>query len=392
MARPEVGLLKLDGSRFLGGPLEDRLPLARADEPAAAAPARLAARELFPGQALVVGPPPAQLDGRRLAAPARPKDEGADFGLDDEVDHHAIGPLGVRERGECLPAVVASAATGIATAVPHAGRNGGVEPALSYARMLWPFFRVTTPDRVRSSDVLAYAHGIGASGRVPSSTTVGARIACLSSFYRFTIRMGLLTANPCDALERPRTVPSAARGYSADEVRRLLAVVPDTVRGRRDRAILLVLVLTGRRRAEVIGLTAGDLSLEGETVFYSYRGKGGKRGRRELPRPAYAAILRTLADAGKELATMDPEVSLWQAGAGPSGISSGTFYGRFRRYLAAAGLTPTGLLPIPLSQPTTTSCGRNRPKARNDATGSVVLKQGDRHQLTSPASLPLRMM
>src|SRR5674476_735222 len=125
--------------------------------------------------------------------------------------------------------------------VEKRSRSGSTRTVESYARMLWPFFRVTTPDQVRSADVLA--------------------------------------ANPCDALERPRTVPSVARGYSADEVRRLLAVVPDTVRGRRDRAILLVLVLTGRRRAEVTGLRAGDLSLEGETVFYSYRGKGGKRGR-----------------------------------------------------------------------------------------------------------------
>ncbi len=189
-------------------------------------------------------------------------------------------------------------------------RSGSTRTVESYARMLWPFFRVRTPDQVRSADVLAYAHGIGLSGRVPSSATVGARIACLSSFYRFAIRMGLLAANPCDALERPRTIPSVARGYSADEVRRLLAVVPDTVRGRRDRAILLVLVLTGRRRAEVIGLQAGDISLEGETAFYAYRGKGGKRGRRELPHPAYEAILRTLADAGAELATMEPEASL----------------------------------------------------------------------------------
>jgi hypothetical protein len=66
-------------------------------------------------------------------------------------------------------------------------------------------------------------------------------------------------------------------------------------------------------------------------------------GRRELPRPAYEAMLRTLADCAKDLATIDPEASLWQAGAGPRGISSGTFYGRFRRYLQAAGLTPTGL-------------------------------------------------
>jgi integrase/recombinase XerC len=209
--------------------------------------------------------------------------------------------------------------------------------------MLWPFFAAKTPDQVRSADVLAYAHDIGPSGRTPSSATIGARIACVSSFFRFTIRMGLLTANPCDALERPRTVPSVARGYSADEVRRLLAVVPDTIPGRRDRAILLALVLTGRRRAEVLGLRAGDIAIEGETAFYAYRGKGGKRGRRELPRPAHEAIRATLGDAGLDIAVMDQAASLWQAGAGPRGISSGTFYGRFRRYLVAAGLAPTGI-------------------------------------------------
>ncbi|HVA84736.1 MAG TPA: tyrosine-type recombinase/integrase, partial [Candidatus Saccharimonadales bacterium] len=168
-------------------------------------------------------------------------------------------------------------------------------------------------------------------------------IACLSSFFRFTIRMGLLKSNPCDALERPRGITAPARGYSAAEVRRLLAVVPDTLRGRRDRAILLTLLLTGRRRTEVIRLTAGDLSVEGETVFYSYRGKGGKTGRRELPRPAYEAIVATLSDAGKELSSMSPFESLWQAGASVNGITSGTFYGRFRRYLAQAGLAPAGV-------------------------------------------------
>jgi integrase/recombinase XerC len=227
--------------------------------------------------------------------------------------------------------------------VEKRSRSGSTRTVESYARMLWPFFRVRTPDRVRSSDVLAYAHGIGLSGRVPTSATVGARIACLSSFYRFTIRMGLLTANPCDAIERPRTVQSVARGLGADEVRRLLAVLPDTVAGRRDRALLLTFILTGRRRAEVIGLTAGDISLEGETAFYRYRGKGGKRGRRELPRPAYEALCATLGDAGLALVDMDPSASVWQAAAGTRGVTGSTFYARFRRYLRAAGLAPNGL-------------------------------------------------
>lgn len=227
--------------------------------------------------------------------------------------------------------------------VEKGSRSGSTRTVESYARILWPFFATRRPDQVRSADVLGFAHAIGPSRRPPSSATIGGRIACLSSFYRFAIRMGLLIANPCDAVERPRTIPSLARGFSAGEVRRLLAGVPDTVAGRRDRAILLVLVLTGRRRAEVLGLRAGDITLEDETTFYAYRGKGGKVGRRELPRPAYEAIRLTLADAGRDLATMGATESLWQAGVRHGGISGSTFYGRFRRYLLAGGLAPTGL-------------------------------------------------
>lgn len=227
--------------------------------------------------------------------------------------------------------------------VEKGNRSGSTRTVESYSRMLWPFFRGRTPDVIRPPDVLAYAHGIGVSGRQPSSTTIGARIACLSSFYRFLIRMGLAASNPCDAVERPKTVAAPARGLSADQVRRLLAIVPDTVAGRRDRAILLMFILTGRRRAEVIGLKAGDISVDDDTVFYSYRGKGGKTGRRELPAPAYTALRASLADAGLDVAVMDPAASLWSTAPGFQGISSATFYARFRRYLRAAALPPSGL-------------------------------------------------
>ena len=240
--------------------------------------------------------------------------------------------------------VPAWAQTVVAFLAEKERRSGSRRTVEGYARMLWPFFdRVGSPDRVTPAHVLAWAHGIGASGREPSSATVGARIACLSSYFRFLIRMNIAASNPCNALERPRTVQSVARGLGADEVRRLLAVVPDTVAGRRDRALLLTFVLTGRRRSEVISLTAGDISIEGDTAFYNYRGKGGKSGRRELPRPAYAALQTTLADAGLALVKMDPRTSLWQAAARPSGLAGATFYGRFRRYLKAAGLPPAGL-------------------------------------------------
>jgi len=90
--------------------------------------------------------------------------------------------------------------------VEKGNRSGSRRTVESYSQMLWPFFADLgrTPDRVKPADVLAWVHGIGRSGRTPSSTTVGARIACLSSFYRFLIRMGLAVSNPTDAVEWPR--------------------------------------------------------------------------------------------------------------------------------------------------------------------------------------------
>ena len=226
-------------------------------------------------------------------------------------------------------------------------RSGSLRTVEGYSRMLQHFFaRVgKAPDKVTAQEVFVWAHGKGVSGRDPSAVTIGARMACLSSFFHFLIRMDIVQRNPCDRLERPRTSTPPARGLSAEEVRRLFAVLPDTPPGLRDRAIILTLVLTGRRRAEVFRMTAGDLSFDGGTCFYAYRGKGGKTGRRELPRPVLDALRAGLAAYGHQLEDMSPHESLWPspAATGGEGLRSATFYGRFRRYLAKAGLPPSGL-------------------------------------------------
>ena len=224
-------------------------------------------------------------------------------------------------------------------------RSGSNRTPDSYYRTLRLFFGSLqkSPDQVSPQDVFSFAHSIGLSGREPSAVTVGARLACISSFFKFLIRLDLLKANPCDPVERPKPRPGAPSGLSAAQVQQLLQVIPDTVKGRRDLAIVLTLVLTGRRRSEVINLTAGDIAFDDSAVFYRYVGKGGVRGRRELPRPALAAIRRSLGDIGKDLASMHPSESLWQAGAGPQGVSSATFYSRFRGYLVKAGLPLSGV-------------------------------------------------
>lgn len=155
--------------------------------------------------------------------------------------------------------------------------------------------------------------------------------------------MGLATSNPCDQLERPRAAPSVPRGLSPTEIKRLLSVIPDTRAGLRERAVILTLILTGRRRSEVMDLTAGDIVNTGG-LFYTYRGKGGKRGKRELPRPAFEAIDVALAAFGKRLDDMSPQESIWPSTArNGAGLSGGTFYTNLRRYLKHAGLPPAGV-------------------------------------------------
>jgi hypothetical protein len=56
-------------------------------------------------------------------------------------------------------------------------------------------------------------------------------------------------------------------------------------------------------------MKAENLILDGERAFYTYRGKGGKQGHRELPQPALNAIEASLAAFGKDLTTMGQPTS-----------------------------------------------------------------------------------
>jgi site-specific recombinase XerD len=218
--------------------------------------------------------------------------------------------------------------------------SGSMRTVTSYSRLLDDFFTRAgrAPDEIEAPAVFAWAYGIGASGREPASTTVGARLACLSSFYSFLIRMELVDRNPGDAVERPKVRPSVPPGLTADEVRKLLSVVDATTpTGARTVAVIFLLVLTGRRRSEILNLTAGDVTFDGEVSYYTFRGKGGKTGRRELPAPALAAIETMLATEGRgRLAGLPPEEHIFL-------VSQHAVYLVMRRAMKRAGLNPAGL-------------------------------------------------
>ncbi len=202
---------------------------------------------------------------------------------------------------------------------------------MEYARIIDRFLGgLLSPEAATPADVHAFAYGAGPSGKIPSPSTVLVRLAAVSGFYDFARRMGLVVINPAAEVKRPRQRQPLPRGLSPGELRLLLAGIPASTSGLRDRAIILTAVLTALRRSEVLGLRAGDLTRNG-SVYFSVRTKGGQERRRELPAPAFVAITHCLAASGRSIEQMGPEERLFP-------VSSAGFYANLRRYAARAGL------------------------------------------------------
>ena len=94
------------------------------------------------------------------------------------------------------------------------------------------------------------------------------QISHLSQFYRWAIRHGHATANPCEVIERPRLPRRLPRPARPDLVDQALEAAPVDV------AIMLALMVDGGLRCcEVARLEWSDVDLAGGVL--RFRGKGG---------------------------------------------------------------------------------------------------------------------
>jgi integrase/recombinase XerD len=107
--------------------------------------------------------------------------------------------------------------------------------------------------------------------------------------------------NPAKSVRRPKVQPyGKAHPLTVDGVRALLGAIDrDTTQGKRDYALILAFVLTGRRNSEIRTLQWGDLDQRDERFWYTWHGKGCTSGRYELPATVYHAITDWLTSAGR---------------------------------------------------------------------------------------------
>lgn len=124
-----------------------------------------------------------------------------------------------------------------------------------------------------------------------SSETIHRTYGGLRCFFKFLTREGLMHRNPMELVERPRRERQLIRPMSPEQMRALLDQADTrSFMGLRNRAMMLLMLDSGLRLSEVLGLRLSQLDLEaGELIVLG-------KGRKERRVPVAGFMQRTLRD------------------------------------------------------------------------------------------------
>lgn len=155
-----------------------------------------------------------------------------------------------------------------------------------------------------------------ARGKEVKPATRNQRLAIISSFYEHAIKSEAfnvrpaITVNPLGSIERSKVqMYAGARPLSEEHIGEALAAIDRSSQvGKRDYALLAMLLQTGRRLAEVEGLACRNLTLQnGKITALFEHCKGGKVMADTLPYPVSNALLEWLKSLYGE--TFSPGIS-----------------------------------------------------------------------------------
>jgi len=177
-----------------------------------------------------------------------------------------------------------------------------------YRLVLKQFFTFITkhPSGVKQSDIIRYRHYLEHLDRAPS--TIRQHLATISGYYSFCITRDLTLHNPVKGVNRPLVGAYNNATWLSKMRARILLTQPDrnTVKGKRDYAILVTLLLTGLRRSELTNIKRGDIQIRGERIYLTYTSKGGMKLVRDIPKRCWDVIEEYLNASGREVTEDSP--------------------------------------------------------------------------------------
>jgi len=156
-----------------------------------------------------------------------------------------------------------------------------------------------TPQHIRAFLVHLQRRGL-------KDTTQHLHGRCLKTWLRYLVEEGDIPENPMRRVAMPRLEKRVPPPFAPEEVQRLLAACDRrTPKGLRDYALILCLLDTGLRAAELCSLRVKDVDMR--TGLVTVLGKGRKQRVVRLGSKGRAALLRYLATRG----SVSPDAPLW---------------------------------------------------------------------------------
>ena len=119
--------------------------------------------------------------------------------------------------------------------------------------------RIPDPDAATETDVAAYMLDLKNQGK--SKATANRKLSSIRAYYRFLVREDVIRKNPAEEIKAPKIERKELEYLTVEEVEKLLATPDDSVKGKRDRAMLEILYATGIRVTEIIEMKLKDINL-----------------------------------------------------------------------------------------------------------------------------------
>jgi len=186
-----------------------------------------------------------------------------------------------------------------------------------YRLILTQFFAFVAkhPSSVEQSDLVRYRHELERQSK--AAATIRQHLAAISSYYSFCVSRHLTVSNPTKGVARPPDVSYVSVTWLDSVQAKHFISQPElhTVKGKRDFAILITLLLTGLRRKELANVRRRNIQEKEGKIYLTYICKGGIRVTRDIPRRCWEAIQDYLVTSGREI-TDDSPLFTALAGAG----------------------------------------------------------------------------
>ena len=154
---------------------------------------------------------------------------------------------------------------------------------------------VISPADAKNTEVVSYLLKLREDGK--SAATVNRKLASVRMFYKYLTEKKVISDNPAASIKSVKIEKKGIEYLTIEEVDRLLSLPDDSLKGKRDKAILEVLYATGIRVSELVDVKLYDVNIR--MGFISCTGERSKARIIPLGRPARAALEEYIYDVRK---------------------------------------------------------------------------------------------